>query len=50
MVLYRSYPGSETRYYVDRTTGETTVTVFVPGIMKAEQPSEERLNVRDYLG
>ena len=50
VVLFRSYTGSETRYYVDRATGETTVTDFVPGIMSAEQPSEERLNVRDYLG
>ena len=50
VVLYRSYTGAEIRYYVDRATGETTVTDFVPGIMNAEQPSEERLNVRDYLG
>ena len=50
VVLFHSYTGSETRYYVDRATGETTVTDFVPGIMNAEQPSEERLNVRDYLG
>lgn len=50
VVLFHSYTGSETRYYVDRTTGETDVTDFVPGIMSAEQPSEERLNVRDYLG
>ena len=49
VVLFRSYTGSETRYYVDRATGETTVTDFVPGIMSAEQPSEESLNVRDYL-
>lgn len=50
VVLFHSYTGSETRYYVDRATGETDVTDFVPGIMSAEQPSEERLNVRDYLG
>ena len=50
VVLYRSYTGAEIRYYVDRATGEVTVTDFVPGIMNAEQPSEERLNVRDYLG
>ena len=50
VVLFRSYTGSETRYYVDRTTGEVTVTDFVPGIMSAEQPSEERMNVWDYLG
>jgi len=50
VVLYRSYTGSETRYYIDRATGEATVTDFVPGIMSAEQPSEERMNVWDYLG
>ena len=50
VVLFRSYTGAETRYYVDRATGETAVTEFVPGITPAETPSEERLNVRDYLG
>ena len=50
VVLFRSYTGSETRYYIDRATGEATVTDFVPGIMSAEQPSEERMNVWDYLG
>ena len=50
VVLFRSYTGSETRYYVDRATGETYVTEFVPGITSAEQPTEESMNAWDYLG
>lgn len=49
VVLFRSYTGSLTRYYIDRASGETTVTEFVPGIMTEEEPSEESLNVRDYM-
>ena len=47
--MFRSYTGSLTRYYIDRASGETTVTEFVPGIMTEEEPSEESLNVRDYM-
>ena len=50
VVLYRSYTGSETRYYVDRATGETYVTEFVPGITSEEQLTEESMNAWDYLG
>ena len=49
MVLFRSYTGAQIRYYIDRATGETYVTEFVPGITAQEQQTEERLNVRDYL-
>ena len=31
VVLYRSYTGSQTRYYIDRVSGETYVTELVPG-------------------
>lgn len=50
VVLFRSYTGAELRYHVDRISGETYVTEFVSGITSAEQPSEERMNVWDYLG
>ena len=50
VVLFRSYTGAELRYHVDRATGETYVTEFVPGITSAEQPTEESVNVWDYLG
>ena len=49
VVLFRSYTGSETHYYIDRITGEARVTDFVPGITPEEVPSDETLNVRDYL-
>ena len=50
VVLYRSYTGSETRFYIDPDSGETRVTERVPGIIDEEQPAEEDFDVRDYLG
>ena len=49
VVLFRSYTGSETRYYIDRATGETTVTEFVPGITAQEQSTDETLNLWEYV-
>ena len=49
VVLYRSYTGAETRYYIDPTSGETYVTELVPGIIDDEQRTEESFNVRDYV-
>ena len=49
VVLYRSYTGSETRYYIDPISGETYVTELVPGIIDDEQRTDESFNVRDYL-
>ena len=49
VVLYRSYTGALVRYYIDRLTGETRVTEFVPGITEEEQPTEESFNVNLYL-
>ena len=49
VVLYRSYTGAQVRYYIDRATGSTYVTEFVPGITPEEARTEETLNVRDYL-
>ena len=49
VVLYRSYTGAETRYYIDPASGETYVTELVPGIIDEEQRTEESFNVRDYV-
>ncbi len=50
VVLFRSYTGAESRYYIDPETGETYGTELVPGIIDEEQRTEESFNVRDYLG
>ena len=50
VVLFRSYTGALVRYYIDRSTGDTYVTEFVPGITPEEVRTEESLNVRQYLG
>ncbi len=49
VVLFRSYTGAQIRYYIDPVSGEAHVTELVPGIIDEEQPSDEKLNVRDYL-
>ena len=49
VVLYRSYTGAETRYYIDPASGETYVTELVPGIIDEEQRTEESFNVRDFM-
>ena len=50
VVLYRSYTGSETRYYVDRLTGDVHVTEFMPGIHTEEQSTDVTFSVWDYIG
>ena len=50
VVLFRSYTGALVRYYIDRSTGDTYVTEFVPGITPEEVRTEESLNARQYLG
>ncbi len=49
VVLFRSYTAALVRYYIDRATGETYVTEFVPGITPEEERTDESFNVRDYL-
>ncbi|MCR5453092.1 MAG: hypothetical protein K6F00_10725 [Lachnospiraceae bacterium] len=49
VVLYRSYTGSETRYYIDPVSGETNITEMAPGITDEEQSVNEQLNIRDYI-
>ena len=49
VVLFHSYTGSENRYYIDRTTGDTYVTEFVSGITPEEQRTDESFNAREYI-
>jgi len=49
VVLFRSYTGAQIRYYIDRITGDTYVTEFVPGITPEEERTEESLNVWEYV-
>ena len=49
VVLFRSYTGAQSRYYVDPKTGDTYGTELVPGIIDEEQRTEEFFNVKDYL-
>ena len=49
VVLFRSYTGAQNRYYIDRNTGNTYVTEFVPGITSAEERTGESFNVKDYM-
>ena len=49
VILFRSYTGAQERYHIDRLTGETYVTEFVPGITAEEERTDESLNAREYL-
>ena len=49
VVLFRSYTGALVRYYIDRSSGDTTVTEFVPGITAEEQQTDEHFNVKDFF-
>ena len=49
VVLFSSYTGAQIRYYIDRITGETYVTEFMPGVSSEEERTEESFNVRGYL-
>ena len=48
VVLYRSYTASQTRFYIDRATGETIVTELVPGIIDEETETGEAFNIKEY--
>ncbi len=49
VVLYRSYTGAQMRYYISPVSGETYVTEQVPGIIDEERPTDESINIKDYL-
>ncbi|MCR4720753.1 MAG: hypothetical protein K5655_03415 [Lachnospiraceae bacterium] len=48
VILYRSYTGALSHYYINPHTGDTFVTDFVPGITNVEEPTDEFFNVKDY--
>ena len=48
VILFRSYTGSQNRYYIDRNTGDTYVTEFVPGIMDEEERTGESFNITEF--
>lgn len=50
VILFRSYTGALVRYYIDRATGDTYVTEFVPGITTEEQRTEESFKLWDQVG
>ncbi len=50
VILFRSYTGALVRYYIDRATGDTYVTEFVPGITAEEQRTEESFKLWDQVG
>jgi len=49
IVIFRSYTGSINRYYIDKNTGDTYVTEFVPGIIEEEQKTDEKFNIKNYM-
>lgn len=50
VVLYRSYTASQTRFYVERATGDTRVTELVPGIIDEETETGETFNIKYFMG
>ena len=48
VVVFRSYTGSISRFYIDPVSGDTRVTEQVPGITDGEQPAGQSLNIWDY--
>ncbi len=49
VVLFRSYTGAQVRYYIDRISGKTRITEYVPGITDEEEDTDEVLNAWDYV-
>ena len=49
VVMFRSYTGAQVRYYIDKGTGETYVTEFMPGITENEEKTGEVFNINDWL-
>lgn len=48
VVLFRSYTGVQKRFYIERSTGDTYATEFVPGITDEEERTDEHFNAKDY--
>lgn len=48
VILFRSYTGAQNRYYINRDTGDTVVTEFVPGITDEEEQTGESFNIHSF--
>jgi cytoskeletal protein RodZ len=48
-VTFRSYTGAFIYYHVNKISGETYTTEYVPGIVDEESPGNEYFNAWDYL-
>ena len=46
---FRSYTGSHEYFYIDRATGDTHSTQYVPGIIDEEEDTGLSINVWDYV-
>lgn len=49
VVMFRSYTGAQNRYYINRNTGDTYVTEYVPGVTIEEQQTDEKFNINDFF-
>ena len=49
VLVFRSYTGSQNRFYIDPVSGNASVTELVPGVTDEERSTEESLNVWGYL-
>ncbi len=47
VIIFRSYTGAQKRFYIDRNSGDTYVTEFVPGITDEEEPTGESFNIKE---
>ena len=48
VVMFRSYTAAQLYYYIDRNTGDTYETEFVPGITTEEERTGEEFNIKEY--
>lgn len=46
---FRSYTGSHEYFYIDRSTGDTHSTQYVPGIIDEEEDTGLSINMWDYV-
>lgn len=49
VVLFRSYTGAQNKFYIDRATGDTYVTEFVPGITTEEQKTDISFDINELI-
>ena len=49
VILFRSYTGAIVRYYINKISGETYTTEFMPSISEHEERTDEVFNINDYM-